>query len=145
MASTKVKAMVVAGVVVLAAVGSFVAIRHHVFRKRAASPEAVFRQFENTPGFKTTQEAVRFLHDLRIGGRLPGAGSNDQMMVRLSVHLTNADNYPITRELEARKGNGAGPFPYHYLVIKSSADSGWELRRAWHVGPDGVVEEFSVP
>lgn len=150
MAWTKAKIATVAGLIILAVAGSATIIIHHFARhvpfSRMKFPrdEAFLRQLEKTPGYETTQEAVHFLHGLRINNRLPGVGANEQMELLTPDRLTNVENYPITRELQGRKRNATSTFPYHYLVVKASATSGWQLQRAWLVGPNGAVEELSI-
>lgn len=102
-------------------------------------------QLMKTPGYAVTTEAVSFLHQLKINGELPGVAKNEQIMLLFPPGIANATNYPIIRNFQGRKKNG-GPWPYHFIVIKTSATNDWQLQKAWRTGTNGnVVEKFSVP
>jgi hypothetical protein len=101
-----------------------------------------FSQIENSPGFRLTEEAAAFLHQLRIEGKLPGVQKDEQIYLLMPAD-TAYPIYPVVRTFPGRKKNAAGPFSYHYTVIKTSLVSGWQLQRAWRTDRSGkVVEEY---
>lgn len=148
MAWSKARTATVAGLIILAVAGSALITSHYLTRKHRKMPVTFARQLEEiekTPGFALSHEAIDYLHQLRINGQLPGVGTNEQIEVLFPSRLTKAENYPVKRELQARKRNVAGSFSYHYLLVKASETSGWRLQSAWHVGMNGAVEELSIP
>jgi hypothetical protein len=130
--------------IILVTVGAVVSVRHF----KQAPPAAAQRTFhgENLPPVSpVATEAVRYLHQLRLQGRLPGFKQDEQCIVLMPGHSISETNYPITLELRARKRNVAGPFSYHFRLIKTSADSGWRLQKAWRTDANGsIAEEFPV-
>jgi RNA polymerase sigma factor (sigma-70 family) len=144
MAWTKAKTALVAGVALLAALGT-ATVAIHSFTHSEKKPPVGFLSFEKTPGLALTQGAVDFLHQLALQHRLPGFQQGQRALILLPTWLTNAEPYPVTRELTVRKTNVAGPFPYHYLLVKPSVSNEWHLQKAWLCDENGkVVEEYPV-
>lgn len=113
---------------------------------RRSQPPVDISQITNSPGFSLTEEAVAYLHQLRIEGRLPGVQKDETILLLLPTVSSNAITYPVARDFQGRKTNIAGPFPYHYTVIKSSPVSAWQLQKAWHTDKTGkILEEYPVP
>jgi len=53
--------------------------------------------------------------------------------------------YPVAFDFQGRKKNVTGPFPYHYMVIKTSPTNAWELQKAWRTDKTGkILEEYHV-
>jgi hypothetical protein len=143
MAWTKSKTVLVSALMLLVAVGSTtVAVQHF---KRQQMPPDPLRRIEQSSGYVLTTRAIAFLHQLKTNSLLPGVQSDEQIMVVLPTRLTDAETFPVSLELHARKGNAGGPFPYHYVLAKASVTNEWRLLEAWHVGANGALERYSLP
>jgi hypothetical protein len=144
MTSRSSKATILIVAVVLVSVGIAIVASHHFRQGRArrlAAREGFVKQLQ-TPGYVLARDAANYLHRLRIQGRLPGF-QKDQKGWILLLPPSNTNHYPIVLTLSMRNKNVAGPFPYHYTVVKQTAEDGWQLQRAWLTGTNGnTVEEF---
>jgi hypothetical protein len=95
------------------------------------------------PGAKTTIEAQEVLHQLKMQGRLPGWRGTDQGTVMLKTQGRGPEPYPVARTFKCRKNSGKEI--YIYTVVKASADSDWELKRAWETNAKGrLIKEFPI-
>ena len=145
MACTKAKTAVATGAIVLATLGTATVTTHYFARHPKRIPTKYNRPFDNTPGFALTQGALDFLHQLALQHQLPGFQKGQHALILLPTWLTNAEPYPVTRELTVRKTNVAGPFPYHYLLVKPSVSNEWQLQKAWLCDENGkVIQEFPI-
>lgn len=132
------------GAIILAVAGTVVAVHH--FKQAPLSPHREhFARLGGPMDSRVATEAVHYLHQLKIQGELPGFKHDEQCMVLMPDHSISEAQYPIILELQARKRNVAGPFPYHFELIKASADSGWRLQRAWRTDTKGNVAEEYAP
>lgn len=141
MSWTKAKTAIAVGISVLTVAGTVTVTMHQFARRHGQTLPDLLRQIKKTPGFALTQEAISHLYQLRAQGRLPGFEKNQRPIVLLPLWLTNAESYPVTRELDVQKTNVAGPYPYHYTVIKTSATNGWQLQKAWRTDQNGKIAE----
>jgi hypothetical protein len=133
---------VVIGAIILALAGAIV-IAHHA-KQAPLSPRRVDAG-SLPPVSPVATEAVHYLHQLRVQGQLPGFKQDEQCIVLMPRPSIGETNYPITLELRARKRNVAGPFSYHFQLVKTSAESGWRLQKAWRSDANGnVAEEFPL-
>jgi hypothetical protein len=95
------------------------------------------------PRAKATIEAREVLHQLKTQGRLPGWRQTDQGTVMLKTQGMNPEPYPVARSFKCRKNSGKEI--YLYTVVKASADSDWELKRAWETTAKGrFIREFPI-
>ncbi|MGH7952935.1 MAG: hypothetical protein ACREFE_13605 [Limisphaerales bacterium] len=94
-----------------------------------------------TPAGASTLEAIKFLSQLHHSGRLPGS-EDARPSVQFHINLS-ATNYPISRTFNVRTKSGA--FTIHYTVTKNSADSSWQLQKAWRTDAQNkTVKMYSV-
>ena len=166
MAWTKVKTVVVAGLVILAAAGTATVAIQHLQHKRAQARHRMFPQPNPNSAAGLSMSAARFIAALCHRGQLPGfpegktyvrKGNSDPGLIQvLSPGLTisppgvyhfadtNLESYPVSLNLVASKNNN-GQFVYNFRVIKTAETNEWQLTRAWRTDLDGKdVEEFSV-
>ncbi len=118
--------------------------------------EEANREFQKqlkVPGARESSDAGRFLAQLLESGRLPGA-ENAEKGAMLSpasadtllpnVYTPQPTNYPLSRTFNGQRKLG-GPWENHYTVVKLSADSPWQIKRAWRTEAQGnTVEEYRV-
>lgn len=116
---------------------------------RPFTPEEANLEFQKqlkVPGMKSTLEAGDFLARLLESGRLPGAENAEKgaMLGPASVYTPQPTNYPMSRTFVGQRRLD-GPWENHYTVVKMSADSPWQLQKAWRTDAQGkIVEEYSV-
>ena len=112
-----------------------------------------FQKQLKVPGMKSTLEAGDFLVRLLESRRLPGA-ENAEKGAMLSpasadtllpnVYTPQPTNYPMSRTFNGQR-RLSGPWENHYTVVKMSADSPWQLQKAWRTDAQGnTVEEYPV-
>ncbi|ODU23863.1 MAG: hypothetical protein ABS95_02825 [Verrucomicrobia bacterium SCN 57-15] len=112
-----------------------------------------FQKQMKVPGMRSTLEAGQFLAQLLESHRLPGA-ENAERGAMLSpasaetllpnVYTPQSTNYPMSRTYNGQKKLG-GPWENHYTVVKRSADSPWQLQKAWRTDAQGnTAEEYPV-
>lgn len=114
------------------------------FSQEAADLE--FQKQLKVPGMHSTLEAGQFLTQLLASGRLPGAENAEKgaMLGPASVYTPQPTNYPMSRTFNGQRTYG-GPWENHYTVVKMSADSPWQLQKAWRTDAQSkTVEEYSV-
>lgn len=114
------------------------------FTQEQANQE--FQKQLKVPGMRQTLDAGQFLAQLLESHRLPGAENVERgaMLSPASVYTPQSTNYPMSREFNGQRKLG-GPWENHYIVAKKSADSPWQLQRAWRTDAQGnTVEEYPV-
>lgn len=118
--------------------------------------EEANREFQKqlkVPGMHSTLEAGQFLAQLLESRRLPGA-ENAERGAMLSpasadtllpnVYTPQPTNYPLSRTFSGQRKLG-GAWENQYTVVKMSADSPWQIKRAWRTDAQGnTVEEYRV-
>lgn len=111
-------------------------------QQKAADLE--FQKQLKVPGMGSTLEAGRFLVQLLESGHLPGAENAEKgaMLSPDSIYTPQSTNYPMSRTFNGQRKLG-GPWENHYTVAKTSADSPWQLQKAWRTDAQGnTVEEY---
>lgn len=113
-------------------------------RAGTTNDENYIKQF-NDPRLALSKNASEFLGRLKKQGRLPGFQKEERAWILLWP-ATNTEHYPVILTLSARNKNVAGPFPYHYTVVKESETNDWQLQKAWRTDANGkTIEEFPIP
>lgn len=126
--------------IILVVAGAIVIVHHS--KQAPLSPRRAYVDRLNAlPVSPVATEAAQYLHQLKIQGQLPGFKQDEQCIVLMPGPSINPTNYPIMLELRARKRNVAGPFSYHFQLIKTSADSAWRLQKAWRTDAHGNIAE----
>jgi len=127
--------------------------RHEQQLKRQKAANLEFQKQLKVPGMRSTLDAGEFLARLLDSGRLPGA-ENFERGAMLSpasaetllpnVYTPQPTNYPLSRTFNGQRKLG-GAWENHYTVVKMSADSPWQIKRAWRTDAQGnTVEEYQV-
>jgi len=87
------------------------------------------------------KSAAKFLKSLERQGKLPGWAKSDSVAGdRVMVHYA----YPFSFVFDIPKSGD--PRVYHYTISRASADSSWQLTKAWQTDAMGaIVREYPVP
>jgi hypothetical protein len=105
-----------------------------------------FQKQLKMPGMRSTTEAGQFLAQLLESHRLPGAENFERgaMLGPASVYTPQSTNYPMSREFVGQR-KLSGPWENHYIVVKKSADSSWQLQKAWRTDvQSNIVEVYPL-
>lgn len=89
--------------------------------------------------------AEQFLTRLRDQGKLPGYanGEKGRFSSFLKFEEMESRTFPATRTLVCSKQGDSSK--YHYTVVRTSAESEWQLEEAWRSASDGsAIEEYRV-
>ena len=61
-----------------------------------------------------------------------------------NVYTPQPTNYPLSRTYNGQR-KLSGPLENHYTVVKMSADSPWQIQKAWRTDAQGnTIEEYRV-
>ena len=124
--------------------GAFVVLGVLLLATGCSSKEKrVLDSFATNSVMTETVAAGNFLLGLHKQGRLPGDSKDEHGEVKSdNVPLSNSkETYPLSRAFHlVKKGDAA---TNHYMVVRASKESGWELQRAWRTDSEGkIIEEW---
>jgi hypothetical protein len=90
-----------------------------------------------------TEEAAKYLLELKRSGQLPGWTAND-----VDEHDTpdaQITNYPVSLTFNFRKETRPPSF-YHYIAIRNVPEGPWKLSKAWQSDVEGhPIRNYSLP
>jgi len=86
------------------------------------------------PGGASAMDAMEYLMQLGMKGKLPGFPNNKIYHCPVRVESTST-NYPLTVTIGwfLRTNNIIN----HYTLTKDSTNTSWQLRKSWHSDPNG--------